>query len=94
MHNPRKWGYIVTKMLTIMKHVIWILLVILCSCSDDEPETDQGCLTGIPNGTQDRVLIKCSTQEQFLAGSNTSAGGTASWNQYTAHQWAKCDDCK
>lgn len=72
-----------------------VILLIACACSDDEPGTDQGCLTGIPKtGSQDRVLIKCSTKQQYLAGSNTGAGGTASWNSYTSHKWEPCSDCK
>jgi hypothetical protein len=73
---------------------LFAILLIATACSDDEPKSDQGCLTGIPQGTNTRVLIRCSTNKEYLAGSNTSAGGTASWNQYTVHQWAKCDDCK
>lgn len=76
-----------------MKKLLVILLIFF-ACSDDEPETDQGCLTAIPKGTSDRVRIRCSTQKEFLAGSNTSAGGTASWDLYTGHQWAKCAECK
>lgn len=77
-----------------MKHVIWIFLIIALACSDDESNSDQGCLTGIPKSGGNRVLIRCSTNKQYLAGSNTSAGGTASWDSYTGHQWAKCNDCK
>jgi hypothetical protein len=79
-----------------MKQVVLILLFTLTiACSDDDSETDQGCLTGIPkSGPQDRVLIKCSTKEQYLAGSNTSAGGTSSWTLYSGHKWEKCGDCK
>lgn len=77
-----------------MKQVVLILALFAFSCSDDDPETENGCLTGIPTGATDRVLIKCSTREQYLAGNNVSAGGTASWNAYTGHQWAKCNDCK
>lgn len=77
-----------------MKYVVLILLLATMSCSDNEPETDQGCLTGIPKAGGNRVLIKCSTNKQYLAGSNTSAGGTSAWDLYTGHQWAKCSDCK
>lgn len=72
-----------------------VILFIAVGCSDDEPQTDHGCLTAIPkSGPQTRVLIRCSTKEQYLAGSNTTQGGTSSWTLYTGHQWAKCDDCK
>lgn len=77
-----------------MKQVVLILALFAFSCSDDDPTSETGCLTGIPSGSTDRVLIKCATREQFLAGSNVSAGGTSSWNAFTQHQWAKCSDCK
>jgi hypothetical protein len=77
-----------------MKKVVTILiLMVILSCSDDD-ETNKGCLTGIPKSGGDRTLIKCSTREEYLAGNNTSAGGTASWDAFTGHQWAKCADCK
>jgi hypothetical protein len=79
-----------------MQRVITTILVciLMIGCSDDEPATDQGCLTGIPKAGWNRVLIRCCTNKQYLAGSNTSAGGTSSWDLYTGHQWAKCSDCK
>ena len=71
------------------------ILIILCACSDDEPETDQGCLTGIPKaGGTGRILIRCSTHHEYLAGNNVGAGGTVSWDSFTSHEWKKCDDCK
>lgn len=78
-----------------MKQVVTILLLFtILACSDDDPERNKGCLTGIPKSGGDRVLIKCSTREEYLAGNNTSAGGTASWDAFTGHQWAKCGDCQ
>lgn len=77
---------------------IFLIAALVCalSCSEeDDPTTDQGCLTGIPkSGPPERVLIRCCTNQQYLAGNNTGAGGTSSWTLYTGHQWAKCDDCK
>lgn len=74
---------------------VFLTLMLLAACSEEDPGTDQGCLSGIPkSGPPERVTIRCSTQQQYLAGSNTSAGGTSSWTLYTGHQWAKCDDCK
>jgi hypothetical protein len=78
-----------------MKQVVLILFFALTIACSDDSGTDQGCLTGIPkSGPQDRVLIKCSTRQEYLAGSNTSAGGTSSWTLYNGHQWEKCGDCK
>ena len=71
-----------------------MFLVSLFSCSEDEPETLQGCLTGVHKLGTDRELIRCCTREEYLAGSNVNAGGTANWSNYTKHQWEKCDQCK
>lgn len=77
-----------------MKHVILILALAFFSCSDDDDPTDKGCLTGVPKGQTERILIKCSTHDQYLAGSNTGAGGTSAWDSYSGHKWEKCGDCK
>jgi len=72
---------------------ILAILVIVCACT--EPETDQGCLTGIPkSGGTGRILIRCSTRQEYLAGNNVGAGGTVSWDSFISHEWEKCDDCK
>lgn len=78
-----------------MKHVVLAILLILTACnSDDEPSSGKGCLTGISKQSGQRELIRCCTREQYLAGSNTSAGGTSSWNGYSSHKWEVCPDCK
>lgn len=80
--------------LALIIAVVAGLIYFLVGCSEDEPTTDQGCLTGIRNGTTDRVFIRCCTRKEYLAGDNTTAGGTANWSNYTNHQWAACPDCK
>ena len=71
------------------------ILLILAACSgEDEDPSGNGCLTGINKSSGQRELIRCCTKEEYLAGSNVSAGGTANWNSYTGHSWAVCDDCK
>jgi hypothetical protein len=76
-----------------MKKYLFIILIAFVACSEEEPESDQGCLTGIRKGTNYRVTIRCSTHQQFLAGNNTHAGGTSNWSDYEDHQWAKCSAC-
>lgn len=80
-----------------MKHVILILFLfcsVSFSCSEDDDPSGNGCLTGVNKSSGQRELIRCCTKEEYLAGSNVSAGGTANWNSYTGHSWAVCDDCK
>jgi hypothetical protein len=55
-----------------------VILMILTACSEDEPDTDKGCQTGISKQTGQRELIRCCTQQQALAGDNVQAGGTIS----------------
>lgn len=69
------------------------VLVLIFSCEDSEPESDIGCLTGIPKGQNYRVTIRCCTHKQALAGDNVNAGGISNWNSYTDHKWDKCSDC-
>jgi hypothetical protein len=71
-----------------------VILMILTACSEDEPDTDKGCQTGISKQTGQRELIRCCTQQQALAGDNVQAGGTPNFTNYTNHKWAPCDDCK
>jgi hypothetical protein len=84
---------IIHKMLINMKLFFAILFVCL-ACSDDDESSNIGCQTGIPKGSTDRVLIRCSTQQEHLAGNNVNAGGLSTFTNYTQHQWAKCGDCK
>lgn len=80
-----------------MKHVVFIFLASLFACSDDDSNSasSKGCLTGIPkSGSQNRVLIRCCTNQEYLAGSNTSAGGTSDWDAFKSHKWELCDKCK
>lgn len=83
-------------MKTLIASLIAIALI-FSGCKDDEdvdpsdPNT-KGCLTGLTDqGT--RVLIRCCTRNEYAAGSNASAGGTASWNLYTKHEWKAVKDC-
>lgn len=77
-----------------------LILTLAVSCADQDgkdPEpSDLGCMTGIPDGEVDRVFIRCCTLEQYNAGSNVAIGGTASWSNYTDHEWkavSSCDKC-
>jgi hypothetical protein len=66
---------------------------LVSGCSEKEdPKPSEGCLTGINNDGV-RVQIRCCTREEYLAGSNVNAGGTASWESYTGHKWELCDSC-
>lgn len=71
-----------------------LVAIVLCGCNKDEEESNIGCQTGVPKGASYRVLIRCCTQQQALAGNNVKAGGTANWTDYTDHKWEKCADCK
>jgi hypothetical protein len=68
------------------------LLLLICSCSEDDPGVQMGCLSGVTGGG-DRITIRCCTKQEFQAGSNVNAGGTANWNLYTQHQWKAVSDC-
>jgi hypothetical protein len=76
-----------------MKYVAFFLFVGLIGCSEDDPEPKTKCMTGI-NQDGARVMIRCATQQQFNAGSNVSAGGTAQWDLYTQHKLEECGQCK
>lgn len=76
-----------------MKKIIFVCILAFFAC-EEEPESDIGCMTGIPkSGGTDRVLIRCCTHKQYLAGNNVNAGGIASSINYTNHKWEKCPDC-
>lgn len=77
-----------------MKRIILIIAFISLFGCEDEPETDQGCMTGVPVGLNYSVHIRCCTKQQYLAGNNVNAGGTANWASYTDHKWEKCSSCK
>lgn len=77
--------------------IIISALILLFSCKEDDvdPHAGIGCQTGIPkNGDGQRVLIRCATYEQYIAGNNTNAGGIPASSDYTEQQWAKCSECK
>lgn len=81
-------------MKTIAAFFLAMLLLLGSSCSKDEVQ--MGCMTGIPKGStsNNRVKIKCCTQDEFFAGDNTAAGGDARlWNMYTDHKWAAVNSC-
>lgn len=74
--------------------LLFIIVVLSLSGCDDEPEGPQmGCLTGVVKGGTSRVLIRCCTKEEYLAGGNVNAGGTSNWSNYESHQWVKVDKC-
>jgi hypothetical protein len=82
-----------------MKNILIIAILIMFSCSEEAPEPQMGCITGVsksdPSG--ERVSMGCRTREQFLAGDNVSAGGVSYFGNYTQHQWkavSDCDKCK
>jgi hypothetical protein len=83
-----------------MKQLL-IILCVLCAFAcgpdleDEDPKAGIGCHTGIPkSGNGDRILVRCCTHKEFLAGENVNAGGVSYFNAYTDHKWEKCDDCK
>ena len=75
-----------------MKKLIYILLFVAISCSKSDPGPQMGCMTGL-NGAGTRVLIRCCTNAQFVAGGNVSAGGIASFSSYTQVTWVATSDC-
>lgn len=75
-----------------MKKVIFICLLAFFAC-EEEPESNIGCMTGIPKGQNYRVQIRCCTKQEYLAGNNVNAGGTSNWTSYEDHEWAKCGAC-
>jgi len=78
-----------------MKKLLFIILL-LVSCDKDDEDTNNsgvGCLTGYSKTTKKLELIRCCTYEQYTAGSNTSAGGTSSFANYTGHNWKAVNDC-
>jgi hypothetical protein len=83
-----------------MKYLVIIFcLIIISSCGPDldheDPNEGIGCMTGIPKtGGSQRVLMRCCTRKEYLAGENVNAGGVSYFNSYTDHKWEKCDDCK
>lgn len=80
-----------------MQRLITILLIsasLVLGCSDDDPKPKVGCMTGIPKiGDPVRTFFRCGTQEEFNAGSNVGAGGSAAWTSFTQHQWEPISDC-
>lgn len=77
-----------------MKKLLLICLVLL-SCDKDEGDDKDGygCLTGVSKTTNKRELIRCCTYKEYTAGSNSSAGGTSNFSNYTGHSWTPTDDC-
>jgi hypothetical protein len=74
----------------IMKKFIVILLFAF-GCSEEE-ETLMGCQTGIRDGY--RQLMRCSTQQENLAGDNERMGGVKFYTGYKDVEWEKCDQCQ
>lgn len=73
-----------------------VFLTLFVGCEEEEdPNAGTGCLTAYPKAgaEADRFTIRCCTRQEFLAGSNVSAGGTANWTLYAGHKWEKCSDC-
>lgn len=75
-----------------MKIIFVFLFLIVFSCRDDDT-IQMGCITGEVLGTGVRVPIRCATKKQFEFGSNITAGGTTTWNNYTNHSWSPVSDC-
>jgi len=65
---------------------IFLILIIATSCSSD-PETNQGCITGIHKGETQRSFIMCGTKEQYLSADKSLI-------YYKNVKWEKCDNCK
>jgi len=57
-----------------MKYIT-ILLLFLMGCEVDTAML-QGCQVGQLIGTTKYVLIRCATNEEYVAGDNIGAGGT------------------
>jgi len=74
------------------------LLVVLClllSCKNEsvEPVPSLGCARAISK-TTGAAMARCCTREEFLAGSNVSAGGVPYYNNYKDWTWAVVATCK
>lgn len=80
-----------------MKKLAILSIILLSSCyqQDEEinPSNERRCITGI-NSKGERVFIRCATMEQFMAGSNVNAGGTANFANFKGHKWEGCERCK
>lgn len=80
-----------------MRTLLYTLLFIAAmSCKDDD-EVQMGCQTGIPKGGTTRVYMRCCTEKEHQAGSNTSEGGTTDFTLYNSVQWTStknCNDCR
>lgn len=81
-----------------MRTILLIAFLSLLSCEREQANpVGLGCQSGLHAGysaISKRVVYRCSTYEQFLAGSDTSKGGTAEYNNYVENQWTPCTDCK
>lgn len=75
---------------------VLLLLIILLSCGTEQPEPSSavGCQSGIIDGN--RIFIRCTTMDGFLAGDNIDAGGLSKseWSKYSNIKWELCDNCK
>lgn len=71
------------------------------SCEDEEktdPLEQLGCVTGInKSGGTDRVFLYCCKRREFLAGSNTNAGGREIFKYYRSFEFKvvkSCSECQ
>jgi len=77
-----------------MKKLLFIILLLVsCDKEDEDTNSGVGCLTGYSKTTKKLELIRCCTYKEYTAGSNTSAGGTSSFENYTGHNWKAVNDC-
>jgi hypothetical protein len=72
-----------------MKKIFILLMFFACQ---EDPGPQMGCSTGIRDG--ERKLLRCSTKEEHLAGSNVNAGGVSYFQNYTRHEWEPVRDCQ
>lgn len=84
---------------TILKIFFWVIVmsfvaaVVSCTKEDPKPKNVKGCQSGADPTTGQIVTYRCATHEEFLAGSNTSKGGTPSFNYYKNNKWEECQKC-
>lgn len=68
-----------------------LVILLLFSCSTNDPAPQVGCWTGTINGN--RLPIACCTKSAYLAGSNEALGGIARAAGYKDWQFTPVTDC-
>lgn len=76
------------------------LAIYLFSCEEEEKvdALDQlGCVSGVnKSGGTDRVFLYCCKRREYLAGSNTNAGGRDIFKYYKSFEFkvvSNCSEC-